>query len=738
MNLPIELLVLSTVVAFLAMTFCVLLFRERTIRAAQKAHNAEQLIENLAVGVYRSSIDGKQLSANAALVALNGYTSEAELLAGVGDIAREWYVDPSRRRDFKCLLERDGMVSDFVSEIYRHKTRERIWISETARLVKHHRTGKPLYYEGTVREVTSEVIQQRSDVLLKNLTEKLPHALFRIIRHSDGTHSCPFASARFLEMLGLPEGSELDPAVFVRRIHKSDIGDYIRAYERARTDMAQWKAEFRLYRTDGTFEWCKISANPEHAPDGELLWHGYLSIITDRKQTEDKIYKLAYFDPLTGLSNRSCFMQDAAKVLERADRNKSIAALGFIDLDNFKHLNDTHGHGFGDALLIAAAERLKEALPKKHLLSRFGGDEFVILLPSLGKDQRSAQQKVERISEKLLKEIQHGFIINGIDCPMTMSLGISMYDPEKGMPISDLLKSADVAMYEAKKSGRNNVVIHDIGMLKEVAERYKLQRDIQIAIRDGQMEIELQPQVSANGQVRYAETLVRWNHPVHGRIMPQDFIGLAEQTGQIGRLNDWVLKRSIEMLADWKKSPALKPISLSVNISPRQMIDPAFADSVLRLLEELDVPGEQLVLELTEHAMARNPDAVERHMRILQTKGIRFSLDDFGTGYSSISQLRQFPFDELKVDGSFVADVANDKDALNIVTAIINMARALGLQTVAEHVSTYEQFETLSGLGCDIFQGYLFSRPLKVADFETLISARAPEKVKRTAVAALR
>ncbi len=697
---------------------------------ALKYENAVKLIENLEEGVYRSSLDGKQLSANPALVKLNGYDTESELLEAVEDIALEWYVDPRRRDEFAELLRRDGVVKNFVSEIYRHKTRERIWITENARLVRHPRTNKPEFYEGTVRDITDTVARRQMDDLIKNLTDKLPTGLFQLVRHPDGTFTCPYVSERFREMENLGENEEFKAEAFARRVHHDDLDASLMSLKTSRKSLCDWNHEFRIYNRNGLPVWCNIQATPERWEDGSIVWHGHLSNVSDRKFAEEQVYKLAYFDPLTGLSNRTHFLEQTADFLEGAGNSNTISGISFIDLDNFKQLNDTHGHGYGDKLLNAVAKRLTQNISGEYLLSRFGGDEFVILFKNLGSNHAEAQKVADRLSQSLLKEIRKGFVIDEVDCPMTMSMGIALFERSPRIKVGELLKSADIAMYEAKKSGRNNVVFHDVSTQKNVTETYNLQRDVQIAIKDNQFELELQPKINSAGRIECAETLIRWNHPERGRIMPNEFIKLAEQTGQIGHLNDWVLKESVGILSSWRHDEALENLVLSVNISARQMLDRQFIEQITIQLEEQNIPPRCLMIELTEHVMARNPELVEENMSKLKAIGVQFSLDDFGTGYSSISQLRQFPFDELKIDGSFVSDITEQSEVQSLVSAILSMAKALGLRTVAEHVTTQDQLELLMSLGCNLFQGYLFARAMPLRDFETFVHANHPKQNK--------
>ncbi|MGI9352287.1 MAG: sensor domain-containing protein [Rhizobiaceae bacterium] len=702
-------------------------YRANYKSAVHSLKNSEQLINNLQEGVYRSSLDGRQLSANPALVKINGYDTESELLKAVEDIAVEWYVDPNRRDEFSRILFENGQVTDFVSEIYRHKTRERIWISENANLIWHPRTGKPLHFEGTVRDISDTIARNKSEVLLKNLTDQLPTGLFQLVRSPDRRFTCPYVSKRFRELEDLAEDEEFHADIFVRKIHSDDLNGYLKSLKDSRKYKVAWDHEFRMQTPRGTMEWCRIQANPEFKEDGTVIWYGQLTNINEHRIAQERVNRLAYYDSLTGLPNRTNFVTQLKNRLQNKFVKDSYSAVCFIDLDNFKFLNDSHGHNFGDRLLTGIAERLLENLNGSAILSRFGGDEFVLLLNDLGADQALANQNAEKVTNRLLEAIRRGFVIDGKDCSTSISMGIVIFRVTGSVDAEELLKSADIAMYEAKKRGRDGFVLYDSDTLKTVTENYGLQRDIQVAVKQNQFLLELQPQVDNNGRIKSAEVLARWNHPERGRIMPGQFIALAEQTGQIYHLNEWVLEQTAKIISQWQEDPQLKDVRLSVNISPRQMLDSGFISRTGELLAKYRIKPGHLVIELTEHVMARNPDLVEKSMKRLKNAGIEFSLDDFGTGYSSISQLRQFPFDELKIDGSFVADIGNQEEVRTLVKAILNMADALGLKTVAEHVTSTDQLELLKSLNCDLYQGYLFSPALSVTDFEHLVQVHSPK-----------
>jgi len=348
-------------------------FRMLYRRSEEEQKNQRDLVENLHEGVYRSSLDGRQLSANRALVRLNGYESEAEMLASVGDIAKEWYVVPSRRTEFRRLLSRDGVVRDFVSEVHRHKTRERIWVSESARLVRDRKTGKPLFYEGSVREITETVTRLQAEERLSKLSSQIPGGLIQFVRHTDGSYTVPYMSSGFRALYGLSEDEDfLSPQEITAMVHPDDRQAFLDNARSGHRPDASWDQEYRVTLRDGTTRWLQINAKPEVIDSG-VMWHGYISDITARKTTETEIEKLAFFDPLTGLPNRRMFMDRMARAVARCRERETSGAVLFIDLDNFKALNDTRGHDVGDTFLIQVAERLKGCVGPADTVARIGG-----------------------------------------------------------------------------------------------------------------------------------------------------------------------------------------------------------------------------------------------------------------------------------------------------------------------------------------------------------------------------
>ncbi|MES2012543.1 MAG: EAL domain-containing protein [Pseudomonadota bacterium] len=455
-----------------------------------------------------------------------------------------------------------------------------------------------------------------------------------------------------------------------------------------------------------------ISVKDDHG--AQINYIAIFSDISERKLAEDRIQQLAHYDVLTGLPNRVLFNDRLVQSLIQAQRNKTPVALLFLDLDRFKQINDTLGHDAGDQLLQMVAVRLMECVREQDTVSRQGGDEFIAVLP--GTDLEGA----ELVAEKMLELIVQPYAIAGHDLRISTSIGIAMY-PDQALDADTLIKYADVAMYQAKESGRNKYLRFDPSMNSHSYERLTLENNLRVALERNQFQLYYQPQINlADGRIIGCEALIRWHHPEYGMVPPARFIPLAEETGLIGAISDWVLQEAIRQSHEWREA-GLPELIMAVNLSALQFREGSLQDQVRRLLAEYALPASLLDLELTEGILMQGVERTLTTLHELTALGVKISIDDFGTGYSSLSYLKRFPIHKLKIDQSFVRDVTVDSNDASMVRTIIVMAHSLKLEVIAEGVETEEQANFLREAGCERAQGYLFGRPMPADAFAEML-----------------
>lgn len=447
--------------------------------------------------------------------------------------------------------------------------------------------------------------------------------------------------------------------------------------------------------------------------------------IRERKSTQREIQRLAFYDALTGLPNRMLLMDRAHLALAQAARSGAGGAMLFIDLDNFKILNDTLGHDKGDLLLQQVGQRLQTCVRSSDTVARLGGDEFVVMLGALSGDASERVLEARAAAEKILTTLAMPYQLGNHHYRTTPSIGIAPFTGGE-QTVGDLLKQADLAMYQAKTGGRNTLRFFDPQMQAVVTARAALEADMRAALAQGDFLLYYQPQVRHNGDLLGVEALARWQHGEKGMISPADFIPVAEDTGLILTLGRWVLHTACHTLAQWQKEPRLRHLTMAVNVSSKQFRSATFVEDVSRILAVTGAPADRLKLELTESVLVDNVEAIIETMDALRTTGVGFSLDDFGTGYSSLSYLKRMPLQQLKIDQSFVQDLLSDPNDAAIVDTIVALSAALGLDVIAEGVESLEQREMLLEAGCMTFQGYLYSRPLNAASLHQLLSSQEP------------
>ncbi len=475
-----------------------------------------------------------------------------------------------------------------------------------------------------------------------------------------------------------------------------------------------WAGEIWNRRKNGEIfpEWLTITAVKNEAQE-VTHYVSALVDITHRKAAEDEIRHLAFYDLLTGLPNRRLLLDRLQHAVENSARSGVSGALMFIDLDNFKIINDSLGHEQGDVLLSQVGQRLRAAVREGDTVARLGGDEFVVVLEGLDVQELKAAAQAEVVAQDILAVLAQPVELQGQEVQVTGSIGVVLFTGST-VVIQDLMQYADLAMYRAKEDGRNTVRFFNPEMQQGVLERLALEKSLRIALQEGQLRLFYQPQVDHQGRITGVEGLVRWQHPQRGLVPPGEFIPLAEETGLIVPMGQWVLQAACEQLVRWAQVPERRDWCIAVNISGRQLRQPDFVAQVVQVLAQTGAAPELLKLELTETLLLENPQDAIQKMAALQKYRVRFSLDDFGTGYSSLAYLRDLPLSQLKIDKSFVNNLGQDDRATAIVRTIVTMANNLGLDVIAEGVETAEQQQALSANGCLIYQGYLFGKPVPI------------------------
>jgi diguanylate cyclase (GGDEF)-like protein/PAS domain S-box-containing protein len=677
------------------------------------------LFEHLPIGAYRSTPAGQQIRANRALVLLNGYSDEAEMLLATTQLDVDWYVQAGRRATFKALMEEHGTVVNFVSEVYRHKTRERIWIRENAYCIRDA-AGEPLFYEGTVEDISDSLQQQSA------LADSEARWRMALEAAGDGVWDWNIQTGEelhsdgLLRMLGYQPGELASALVSLDELTHPE--DRVRMAQDRQAHLsgraATYVNEHRLLCKDGRWKWV-LSRGMIVARDDSgraLRMVGTHTDISASKQAQTLIWQQSNLDALTGLPNRRLLRQELDMAIGQAALDGSALALAFIDLDHFKQVNDNLGHDSGDQLLIQVAQRIRDAAGSGCTVARMGGDEFTLLFFALSADV-TLHEQIEPRLDAVLKAIGQGFELQGQTVFVSASIGVSHY-PSDAQQVEDLFKHADQALYSAKGTGRNRICIFTAALQDAAQQRARLDSDLRLALTKKQLQVVYQPIVTlASGQVEKAEALLRWQHPELGAISPAKFIPIAETSGLILPLGDWVFEQATQQVMAWREQfhPTFQ---ISVNKSPAQFNqETQHTDNWIEQMKRLGLPGRAIAVEITEGLLLDINSPVAKHLGALRRAGMVVSLDDFGTGYSSLSYLQQLDIDYLKIDQSFVRNLEPGSTALSLCKAMIVMAHELGMEVVAEGVETEAQRQLLVQAGCDHAQGYLFAKPMAPDDF---------------------
>ncbi|MGB6192908.1 MAG: EAL domain-containing protein [Terracidiphilus sp.] len=674
--------------------------------------------EQTAIGIVHATPEGHILRCNVRFAEIIGYDPE--------EVAGLTFQQITMPEDsIACTAAFRGLWNRSIEAVslegrYIRKNGTNVWLKLTSS-VQYDSQGQPSHLLALIEDInerkiaelrllrTAQALENREEGY-RNAFNTFPQAVL-IARTRDGR--IVDVNPEFLTLTGFEREEVLghtsvELGLWATPDDRKRLGEALDQSEGCRD------IELRMRRKNGELFWAELSAASTEIEDEPCIL-SFIRDISVAKAEEDEIKNLAFYDTLTGLPNRRLLWERLRQALVVSVRNHTKHALLFIDLDNFKPLNDALGHHVGDLVLQETARRITGCVREADTVARFGGDEFVVVLEDLSQIPETAASRAKSVGEKILAAIAEPYLVDGHECQSGASMGITIFG-NNGETGSEVLQQADMSMYQAKAAGRNAMLFFAPALQASVNARAELEEDLRQAIKANQFSLYYQPQID-HGLFTGAEALVRWKHPTRGLVSPHDFVPLAEETGLIIPLGTWILETACTQMAAWANRKEGAHLEVAVNISAREFRQPKFVENVLRTLEQAGANPRNLKLELNQSILAGNIEEVLAKMSELKSHGVQFSLDDFGTGYSSMTYLKVLPFDQLKIDRSFVGEIPVDPVAGAVAQAIISFSKALGLSVIAEGVETEEQCTYLAGLGCHTFQGYLFSKPLPLGDF---------------------
>ncbi len=679
--------------------------RESELSGAEQNNRRQaQILDQIHESVITMDLAGYITSWNKGAEQLFGYRAEEAVGRNILFLYADESDDDLQFND--AFLERGGREMEVRR---RRKSGEIFWASLSLSLMRDAE-GEAVGLIGYLSDITDRLAAAEDLRLHASIFEHSGEGILI----TDADERIVAVNKAFCRITGYSKEEVLGRSAHMFDSVHQDEDFYRRMREEIRTS-GSWRGEMLEMKKGGEVypKWASVGAMKN--PEGRIShYFSIFSDISERKRAEERIHHLAYYDALTDLPNRSLLNKLVTQTLAAAARSRAHGALLFIDLNRFKPINDTLGHEVGDRLLKQVGERFRATLRSEDLMARLGGDEFVAGLFNIAKREHAGI-----VAQKLLTALDEPFLIDGNELRLGACIGISIY-PQDGDNAETLLRYADIAMYRAKQTRQNAYMYYSEEMNRRSLDRLKIETGLRQALDRGELRVHYQPKVRIDsGEIIGAEALVRWQHPSEGMIPPGEFIPVAEETGLVVQIGEWVLEQACLQAQAWQRA-GLPLLKIAVNISARQ-INAGLPRTVAALLARLGLPPEWLELELTESMLMHGSDEVIDMMDELHAKGISLALDDFGTGYSSLSYLKRFPIDTLKIDRSFVAGIPQDANDCAIAGAIVSMAKQLGHKVIAEGVETREQLAFLSSLGCHEIQGYLFSPGVPAESFAALV-----------------
>jgi diguanylate cyclase (GGDEF)-like protein/PAS domain S-box-containing protein len=695
---------------------------EMQLRDSEKRYRAT--FEQAAMGILHTSLDGRILRCNSRFAEIIGYSQEEVPSLTFQQITAPEDVD-ANLESLRPII--DGSLENSTwEERYVRKDGTRTWVKVTASTLRDDQ-GCVQHLIALVEDINAFKAAEESLAITQEalrVSEERYRTIFQttldpvlITRVEDGKYV--EVNQAFLNLMGF-ERPEVIGQTSVGLNLWVDPRDRQKLFEILNRTSECRNLELHFRKRNGESICCLLSASVIQI-DGVPCVLAIARDISNARAAEREIRNLAFYDPLTGLPNRRLLQDRLHLALAPGNRTVRMRALMFVDLDNFKTLNDTLGHQIGDLLLGEVALRIANCLREVDTVARLGGDEFVVMLENLSYSPEEAAKEAKAVAEEILLAVDQPYLLDGHECLSTCSIGITVFGDHRET-VDDVMRQADIAMYQAKAAGRNGVHIFSPALQAAVHARAAMEEDLRQGIETNQFLLYYQPQID-DGRLVGAEALLRWNHPRRGILPPGEFISIAEDCGLILPLGDWVLEAACRQIVQWAGRGETAGVTVAVNISALQLRQPDFVESVLSALHRTGANPRNLDLELTESMLVENVDDVIDKMTELKSHGLKFSLDDFGTGYSSLSYLKRLPLDHLKIDHSFVRDILVDASSGAIAQTVISLSQATGLSVIAEGVETEEQRVFLARLGCHAFQGFLFSRPVPIDEFEALLSS---------------